>query len=170
MIKLVFAVADNNAFGKEGHLPWKGFSEDLQRFKELTMGNWVVMGYNTWRSLPIALEGRKCAVVSGRDNLTVHRNKNVEDTPLRVGRCDVYYPFIVSIDKDDDSDVFIIGGKGMIEEAIVRAYAEEIYITRIKGDFEADVTLDIDEPLAQNYHIVNKEPHKGFTFEKYVRS
>ena len=47
----MLAVADNGVIGKDGGIPWH-ISDDMKRFKALTMGNTVVMGRKTWDSLP----------------------------------------------------------------------------------------------------------------------
>ena len=51
MITLVLAMAENGAIGKDGAIPWR-ISNDLKRFKALTLGKTVVMGRKTWDSLP----------------------------------------------------------------------------------------------------------------------
>ena len=67
-IVLVVAIADNGVIGKDGGLPWH-ISEDLKRFKSLTMGHTIVMGRKTWDSLP-----RK--PLPGRVNVVVTRQKD----------------------------------------------------------------------------------------------
>ena len=51
MLKLIVAVADDWAIGYKGDLLAR-ISTDLKRFKEITTGNAVIMGYNTLLSLP----------------------------------------------------------------------------------------------------------------------
>jgi len=51
MITLILAMADNGVIGRDGAIPWR-ISDDLKRFKRLTMGKPVVMGRKTWDSLP----------------------------------------------------------------------------------------------------------------------
>ena len=51
MITLVLAMAENGVIGKDGAIPWR-ISDDMKRFKALTMGKTVVMGRKTWDSLP----------------------------------------------------------------------------------------------------------------------
>ncbi|HEX2761994.1 MAG TPA: dihydrofolate reductase, partial [Rhizomicrobium sp.] len=63
-IVLVVAIADNGVIGKDGALPWH-ISDDMKRFKALTMGHTVVMGRKTWDSLPRKpLPGRVNVVVT----------------------------------------------------------------------------------------------------------
>ena len=52
-INIIAAMAKNRSIGITNKLPWY-IPEDLKHFKNLTEGkdNAVLMGYNTWRSLP----------------------------------------------------------------------------------------------------------------------
>ena len=50
MISLIACVGKNYEIGKDGGLCWK-LPEDLEFFKQKTMGHTVVMGYNTFKSL-----------------------------------------------------------------------------------------------------------------------
>ncbi len=72
MITLVVARARNGAIGKDGDIPWHA-SEDLKMFQAETMGGALIMGRNTWDSLPFKpLKGRLNIVVSRDTSLTEH--------------------------------------------------------------------------------------------------
>ena len=61
---LIVAIADNNAIGVKGQLPWH-LSEDLKYFKRKTKGHPVIMGRTTYFSLPFRpLPGRKNIVLN----------------------------------------------------------------------------------------------------------
>ena len=62
-ITLVVARAENGVIGRDGGLPWH-LSEDLKRFKALTMGKPMVMGRRTFNSLPRLLPGRRHIVLT----------------------------------------------------------------------------------------------------------
>ena len=62
-IYLVAAVASNGIIGANGRLPWH-FPEELQHFKEVTLGHPVIMGRRTWESLKGPLKGRSNIVVT----------------------------------------------------------------------------------------------------------
>ena len=54
MYNIIVACDLEDGIGKDNKLPWN-FPEDLKRFSQLTRGkgnNAVVMGKNTWESLP----------------------------------------------------------------------------------------------------------------------
>ena len=60
---MVVARAENGVIGRGGGLPWH-LSDDLKRFKALTMGSPMVMGRKTFESLPKLLPGRRHIVLT----------------------------------------------------------------------------------------------------------
>ena len=65
-VKMILAVDEGNAIGwDDGSLPWK-IPADMKRFKELTTGHDVLMGWKTFISLrrPHGLPNRTNAVRS----------------------------------------------------------------------------------------------------------
>lgn len=64
MITLIVARARNGAIGKDNDIPWHA-PEDLKAFQRETLGGAVIMGRNTWDSLPVKpLKNRLNIVVS----------------------------------------------------------------------------------------------------------
>ena len=61
---LIAARSANNVIGRHGTIPWRIPGEQTQ-FKELTMGNVVVMGRRTYEDIGRPLPGRYTVVVSG---------------------------------------------------------------------------------------------------------
>lgn len=51
MLSLIVARARNGAIGRENSIPWHA-PEDLAAFQRETLGGAVIMGRNTWESLP----------------------------------------------------------------------------------------------------------------------
>lgn len=69
MITLIVARAKNGAIGRDGEIPWH-LPEDLQFFKRETLGGALIMGRNTWESLPVKpLPMRLNVVVSTHDDV-----------------------------------------------------------------------------------------------------
>ena len=67
-IALIAAIANNNAIGFDNKLIY-WLPNDLKRFKELTTGHTIIMGSNTFRSLPKgALPNRRNIVLSRKEN------------------------------------------------------------------------------------------------------
>ncbi|MBK6751151.1 MAG: dihydrofolate reductase [Pyrinomonadaceae bacterium] len=99
MIIGIVAISKNYAIGKDGKLPWH-YSADLKFFKEMTTGNAVVMGANTWRSIGRPLPNRL--------NIVLSRSGNVEIPPdvMRFASKDA----VIAFARDFDNDIYIIGG------------------------------------------------------------
>lgn len=77
-VELVAAVSKNGVIGVGGTLPWN-IPEDLRRFRELTHGHCVIMGYNTWESLPDGVRP-----LPGRINIVLSRSPAAETLPENV--------------------------------------------------------------------------------------
>ncbi|AUQ73937.1 dihydrofolate reductase [Phaeobacter piscinae] len=64
MITLIVARDQNGAIGKDNTIPWHA-PEDLKSFQRETLGGALIMGRNTWDSLPVKpLKNRLNLVVS----------------------------------------------------------------------------------------------------------
>ncbi|MCR4847869.1 MAG: dihydrofolate reductase, partial [Bacteroidales bacterium] len=66
-ISIIVAMAKNRAIGINNQLIWHN-SNDLKHFKKVTLGHCVIMGHNTWLSLPgqKALPNRRNIIISDR--------------------------------------------------------------------------------------------------------
>ncbi|MDR2969529.1 MAG: dihydrofolate reductase [Tannerellaceae bacterium] len=121
-ISIIVAVAENRAIGKGQrllcHLP-----ADLKLFKELTSGHTVIMGRNTFESLP-------SGALPKRRNIVVTSRENVEYPGASVARS---IPEALDLCKDED-EVFFIGGAMVYNEAL--KFADMLYMTKIHHDFE----------------------------------
>ncbi|WP_370284300.1 dihydrofolate reductase [Pseudooceanicola sp.] len=72
MITLVVARARNGAIGKGNKIPWH-IPADLKLFQRETSGSAILMGRNTWESLPVKpLKNRMNIVVSRDSGLAEH--------------------------------------------------------------------------------------------------
>ncbi|MGU3500367.1 dihydrofolate reductase [Mycobacterium sp. C31M] len=67
-MKLIWAQSSSGVIGRGNGIPWR-LPEDQAHFKELTMGQAVVMGRLTWESLPT-----KVRPLPGRRNIVVSRD------------------------------------------------------------------------------------------------
>lgn len=78
MITLIVARDKNGAIGKGNTIPWHA-PEDLKFFMRETMGGAVIMGRNTWDSLPVKpLKNRLNIVVSSKGVAHEHVVGSVE--------------------------------------------------------------------------------------------
>lgn len=128
MISLVVAASTNNVIGAKGDLPWR-LSDDLKRFKTLTMGKPIVMGRKTYESI-----GRP---LPGRQNIVITRQPDF----LAEG-CDVVTSPEAAIDAAGDADEIMIIGGSRIYEAFL-PLADRIYLTRVHADVAGDAHLPL---------------------------
>ncbi len=156
-IASIVAVAGNYGIGKNNtllcHLP-----ADLKHFKEITSGHTVVMGRNTFFSLPKgALPNRRNLVLSP-DNETFPG-------------CETVHSFeeVLEVCQGEDK-IFFIGGAMVYHQAM--NYVNSLYITWIHHEFEADAFFpEIDGSLWQE---VEREDHPegspyAYSFAHYIR-
>ena len=112
------------------HLP-----EDLKFFKEKTWGKTVVMGYNTFLSLP----NRK--PLPNRKNIVLSRKKNLKIDGVSVVNS---AEELLSILENDTSNVFLIGGEIIYKELL--NFCDEAYVTRVNANGNAEKFFpNIDE-------------------------
>lgn len=62
MITLIVARAVNGAIGRDGTIPWQ-VPEDLKSFQRETLGGALIMGRNTWESLPVKPLSKRLNIV-----------------------------------------------------------------------------------------------------------
>ena len=133
MISLIVAVAANNVIGADGDLPWH-LSEDLKRFKAITMGKPMIMGRSTFESIGRALPGRQSIVMSRRADFAA-------------AGCDVVSSAKEALSRAGDvEEVMVIGGSAVYE--LFLPTADRIYLTRVHAEVDGDTFLpeiDMDE-------------------------
>lgn len=159
-ISIIVAIAKNNAIGKNNDLLWH-ISDDLKRFKKYTTNNVVIMGKNTFLSLPNgALPNRKNIVIT--DDIT----DKFENT-------DVVFSIDEAIEKaSSEKENFIIGG-GMIYKQFL-PLANKLYLTQINKNFDADIffpEINFDEWKIEYKENVEKSDKNEFshTFKIFSR-
>ena len=131
MIAMIFASEANDGIGLSNDLPWGRQSEDLKNFKKLTDGNTVIMGRNTFESLPpIFFKGNRMIKVITRWNQSAFPENVL-----------VYDKLKDAID-DSFGDIFLMGGSGIYREGQI--YADKMYHTRILNSFKCDTFFKPD--------------------------
>ena len=124
-ISLIAAIDESGGLGKEGELLFK-ISQDLKRFRDLTEGQVVIMGRKTYDSIGHALPNRT--------NIVVTRIQDFNSNDCLVAHS-IDQAFDLA-EQEDCHQVFIIGGGQIYEQTIDQA--DKIYLTVVKGDFQAD--------------------------------
>lgn len=122
-ISIIVAYAANRVIGKDGNMPWH-LSEDLKRFRQLTMGHHIVIGRKTWESIGRLLPGRKHIIVTRQPDYVMPGAIVARTIEEALAAC------------DGDNEIFVIGGEEIYR--LVLPIADRIYATEIKADFVGD--------------------------------
>lgn len=158
MLSIIVAKAKNNVIGKDNKLLWH-ISEDLKRFKKLTIGHTIIMGRKTFDSLGRVLPNRKHVVLSHNPDFKV-QDENVEI----VHSIDDIKKYI-----DSSEENFVIGG-AMIYNLLM-PYVTKLYITEIDKNFDGDsIFPKIDlEKWKEISRVKSEENGLEFTFVDYEK-
>ena len=157
MIRAILACDEEWGIGKNGDMPWPHNRADLQWFKKMTFGQAIVMGRNTWNSLPVRpLPGRQNIVVS---------TTTVEGATYTLGLGKDFKQQIVDL-AILKQPVWIIGGGQLIEHCL--DIIDELWLSRIEGDYNCDVKLPGTKILEQ-FELDSASPQTDIYVEKWVK-
>ena len=119
MITIIVAVTRDMAIGRGGDLLYH-ISDDLKRFKSLTMGHPIIMGRKTFESFPKgALPGRRNIVVTRNPSYTAPGIETAQSVEEAVRMC-------------DGADCYIIGGGEIYRQAY--PIADRLELTLIDAE------------------------------------
>lgn len=123
-ISLICCIAENRGIGKNNKLLFD-IPDDLKRFKKITMGHPIIMGYKTHQSIGRPLPGRL--------NIVLLPDK------IKINGCVVCQSIEEAIDvasQNDKKEIFFIGGGSVYKQAI--EFADKLYLTIVDAAAEAD--------------------------------
>ena len=126
MITIIAAIGNNNELGKGNDLIWH-LPADLQRFKKRTTGHAIIMGRNTFESIGKPLPNRRSIIIT-------------RNTSYQKEGCEIVHSLEDAIKLiEPQADAFIIGGAQIYKEAMEKNVVDQLDITKVYQDFEADV-------------------------------
>jgi dihydrofolate reductase len=148
-MKLILACDPNGGIGYKNKLPWDKIQGDLPRFKQLTENGIVVMGRNTWESLP-----KK--PLSNRVNVVISNTLKTEDAIVlpNLGRL------------KNAQGAWIIGGAKLIESAW--EHVNEIHLTFVLAEYTCDTFIDLVK-LKKDFIQVTGSGHGDHSYEVWKR-
>jgi dihydrofolate reductase len=142
---LIVAMSKNNGIGHKGKLPWS-IKEDMRYFSEITKGdgnNAVIMGHNTWKSLP-SVNGKPRGLTS-RDNFILSNSLTQESIDKEIGNTTKVFNSIQALDvffnnseNDNYEDIWVIGGSQIYSQFLEANKINKCYVTYIDKEFECD--------------------------------
>ncbi|GAB2999603.1 dihydrofolate reductase [Mycobacterium bourgelatii] len=121
-VGLVWAQSTSGVIGRGGDIPWR-LPEDLNHFKQITMGHTVVMGRRTWDSLPARFRP-----LPGRRNVVLSRQPGFSAPGAEV---------VTSLDEAlTEPETWVVGGSEIYTLAL--PYASRCEVTEVDIDLPRD--------------------------------
>lgn len=162
MISILVAYDHKNGIGADNELLWqRDMPADLRRFKELTTGNAVIMGWKTYESI-----GRP---LPNRQNIVMSRSaRDAAEGVEIVGSLEEAYTAV-----EPGRETFVIGGGQVYAQALDSA--DRVLATEVDAVFdEATVffpvlDMTIWKEAAREHHDAdehNKYPYDYVTYER----
>ena len=155
---LLVAYDRQRAIGRAGALPWH-LPDDLGRFKALTLGRPVLMGYRTALSIGRALPGRRNLVLSRHHEAPYAEQETVRDFSTVCAQ---------------ESDLCVIGGGEVF--ALALPLAQTLHVTEV-DTLVADADVWFPPLPAGQWREVARSAHDAdarhahaFAFVDYLRS
>jgi len=136
-MKAIVAVDSNWGIGYKGNLLLR-IPEDMKFFKNMTLGKVVIMGRETFESLP----GKE--PLKDRVNVVLSRKECFKGSKIIL--CHSLNEIFKEIKKYKTEDVFVIGGESVYTQLL--PFCTEAYITKIENKYTADkffIDLDKDD-------------------------
>ena len=161
MITIIAAIGLNNELGKDNDLIWH-LPADLKRFKKVTSGHAIIMGRNTFESIGKPLPNRRSIIIT-------------RNTSYKKEGCDVVHSLEEAINLiKDQKNAFIIGGAQIYKEAIEKQLVDQLDITKVHQNFEADVffpTIDqsVWEEISEETFLPDDKNHYTYSFISYKK-
>lgn len=161
-LALIAALDRRHAIGRGNALPWH-LPADLARFKQLTLGQPILMGRKTAESLGRALPGRRNLVLSRRDAVPFVGMERVAS--LAAARQQAA--------EDGAGWLWVIGGGEVYREALPEA--ERLCLTWVETEVaDADAffppfSATIWQEVARQRHPADARHPFAFSFAEYRR-
>jgi len=149
-MEAILAYDLHNGISKNGAIPWKS-KTDMNFFYNTTKGNVVIMGRNTFLSLP-----ENCRPLKNRLNIVLTSNpeqylnddkyKNANNLIFTSNK-NIYKEILNNREKyttflNIDFKIIIIGGKQIYD--MYFPLCETVWVTRIKKDYQCDLHISYD--------------------------
>lgn len=171
---IVACLDEEHGIGKNNTIPWKS-PQDMVWFRKLTefffeegKQNAVIMGRNTWESLPRALPGRL--------NIVLTKNPLVFKGYTSYEKECIYYKDLAGAiaylrKRRDIGRIYVIGGQAVYKQAIFLPEVSEMYLTTIKGKYNCDrffpVKGALDSGFVKHHLVASDSVHKIVCYTKY---
>ncbi len=152
---MIVAMSINGVIGKNNKVPWR-IKDDMLLFKGLTTNRTVIMGKNTWLSLPDTFRP-----LPNRNNIIVSKTLPEQEGAFVCKSIEE----AVDFSKRFMVDVFCVGGAKIYEQML--PITQVLHISLVKSIYEGDTyfpKVNYDE-----WELKNKTDFEEFTYNRYER-
>jgi dihydrofolate reductase/thymidylate synthase len=146
---IIVAVDKTNGIGSHDvetnsfNIPWK-IKGELEYFRTKTTltelpgrKNAVIMGRNTWNSIP-----KKYRPLPNRVNIVLTSDTTQTDEYYRATSLDE--ALNIANNLQEVENVFVIGGKKLYEESLTHKMLRFVFVTKIDDDFKCNINLNMN--------------------------
>lgn len=152
---MIVAMSINGVIGKNNKVPWR-IKDDMLLFKGLTTNRTVMMGKNTWLSLPDTFRP-----LPNRNNIIISRTLPEQEGAFVCRSIQEGIEF----SKRFDVDVFCIGGAKLYEEML--PMTQVLHLSLVKSIYHGDAYFP--KINYNDWELKNKEDFEEFTYNRYER-
>ena len=162
-MKAILAMAKNRCIGIEGKIPWH-IPNDFRWFKEFTTGKKLIVGKNTFDTLPM-LKNREILVLTRKvEELSHISNQYLINKNDLTGKI-INVNDISSMELDKDPDIIVAGGAKTYVRLL--PYITEFYVTHVNGSYDGDTFMPPFEDLFTKFELVKEfDGHKVIVYTK----
>jgi dihydrofolate reductase len=161
ILSLIVAATENGVIGKDGKMPWK-LPDESAYFRQTTLGHPVITGRKNYEAMGRPLPDRLNVVITRQPAykipdgvVVVHSLHDALELPQ----------------VKSETEVFIIGGAQIYDEAMPRA--DKLYLTTIHTKIEGDTFFRYDPKQWQlewsQYHPADATNKYAFTIQRFKR-
>ena len=148
-INLIVACGNDGQIGLNNKLLWH-IPEDFKNFKKLTSNHVIIMGRNTFESLPGMLPDRIHIVISSKD---LERKENlyvVKSLEEAIEKAKEFLYF-------KEEQVWIIGGGKVYQECLEKKLIDRIYLSLVDYNGPADTYINLY--YLNNFNLIFSEKY-----------
>ena len=167
---ITVACTKDGGIGQNEQIPWY-LPPDLRYFQKMTTKtfdtskrNAIIMGRNTWNSLPKR-------PLLGRKNIVLTSSNNVHEIVAQ--GAEVYKNLHEALDHLGNDEtiekIFVIGGGKLYNEAIDHPMCKCIFATIIENDhnYEFDTFFPIEKMKSERYYLYSSTPEMYYKDIRY---
>ncbi len=150
-MKLIVACDSNGGIGYKNKLPWSKIEGDLPRFKRLTTDQVVVMGRNTWDSLP------KKPLIGRLNFIVTSQSLSLPFGAITIPNLNHFGEF---------KNAWLIGGAQLINSSW--HLIDEVHLTLAFAEYTCDTFIDLIK-LSKEFTCNELEAFPDHTYQIWRR-